>query len=51
MILPVDRIDPDVSARVTFVESNFLERWPFEDGHFDFVRVSNIGAGVPESAW
>ncbi|OCH95373.1 hypothetical protein OBBRIDRAFT_883930 [Obba rivulosa] len=41
----------DISPRVTWIRGNFLERLPFPDGQFDFVRICCIGLGVPENEW
>ncbi|KAG5719736.1 Sterol 24-C-methyltransferase [Termitomyces sp. T112] len=41
----------DLSSRITWVHTNFLESLPFPDGEFDFVHVKRIALGVPEDKW
>ncbi|QRW00497.1 methyltransferase domain protein [Ceratobasidium sp. AG-Ba] len=43
--------DLRLSERIRWVHGNFLERLPFEDGEFDFVRCRKIARGVPEAKW
>lgn len=40
-----------ISPRVHWVHGNMLERLPFEDGEFEFVRICNVALGVPEDEW
>ncbi|KAG6813943.1 hypothetical protein H0H92_005197 [Tricholoma furcatifolium] len=41
----------DIANRVKWVHGNLLDGLPFRSDHFDFVRVVNIGLGVPEDEW
>ncbi|KAH9933217.1 uncharacterized protein BXZ73DRAFT_46467, partial [Epithele typhae] len=41
----------DLAARITWVQANFLERLPFPNEEFDYVRVVRVGRGVPEDKW
>ncbi|TDL25799.1 S-adenosyl-L-methionine-dependent methyltransferase [Rickenella mellea] len=41
----------DLHKRITWVHGNFLERLPFLDEEFEFVRIHDIGLGVPEDEW
>ncbi|GLB40314.1 putative ubiE/COQ5 methyltransferase family protein [Lyophyllum shimeji] len=41
----------DVAHRVKWIHGNLLDGLPFSSGHFDFVRIVNIGLGVPEDEW
>ncbi|KAG9096355.1 hypothetical protein FS749_008667 [Ceratobasidium sp. UAMH 11750] len=43
--------DLGLNERIRWVHGNFLERLPFDDGEFDFVRCRKIARGVPESKW
>lgn len=47
----LEDIDPDLAARITWVQANFLERLPFPDQEFDFVYARRIARGVPEDKW
>ncbi|KAG6856888.1 hypothetical protein H0H87_012468 [Tephrocybe sp. NHM501043] len=38
----------DIAHRVKWVHGNLLDGLPFHSNQFDFVRVVNIGLGVPE---
>ncbi|KAH6909134.1 hypothetical protein BKA70DRAFT_226473 [Coprinopsis sp. MPI-PUGE-AT-0042] len=40
-----------LSDRLNWITGNFLDGLPFDDSHFDFVRMSYIGLGVPEDEW
>ncbi|PFH46520.1 hypothetical protein AMATHDRAFT_69619 [Amanita thiersii Skay4041] len=42
---------PDLAARITWVQANFLEKLPFPDDEFDYVHVKRISLGVPEDKW
>ncbi|KAF9468493.1 hypothetical protein BDZ94DRAFT_1245494 [Collybia nuda] len=42
---------PDLAARITWVQANFLEALPFTNEEFDFVHVKRIALGVPEDKW
>lgn len=37
----------DVTARISFVQCNFLEGLPFDDNSFDFLRMGYCGIGIP----
>lgn len=39
------------SARVSFVQHNFLHSLPFPPSSFALIRLAHIGAGVPEHQW
>lgn len=39
------------ASRIQWMHGNFLERLPFESGHFDFIRLCCLGMGVPEDEW
>jgi len=41
----------DLSNRVKWVQANFLDGLPFPNSDFDFVRIQNVGLGVPEDEW
>ncbi|KAI0373739.1 hypothetical protein BV20DRAFT_1049676 [Pilatotrama ljubarskyi] len=41
----------DLAARITWVQANFLERLPFPNEEFDYVRVVRVARGVPEDKW
>ncbi|KAJ1310077.1 hypothetical protein OPQ81_006829 [Rhizoctonia solani] len=43
--------DLRLHERIHWVHGNFLEKLPFEDSEFDFVRCRKIARGVPESKW
>jgi hypothetical protein len=45
--IPHDYLDYDISNRLSYVQHNFLDPLPFNDDRFDFVRVANVGLGVP----
>ncbi|KAH9936658.1 uncharacterized protein B0H18DRAFT_1114020 [Fomitopsis serialis] len=47
----LEEIDPILAWRVTWVQANFLERLPFDDGEFDFVHVRRVARGIPEDKW
>lgn len=51
VLLPPMRLANNISQRMRTVQANFLDRWPFEDNSFDFVRLAFLGMGVPEQAW
>lgn len=51
VLVPKHRLPPDLASRLTFVQANFLEAWPFEDESFDFVRIGFAGVAVPEHMW
>ncbi|KAF5382161.1 hypothetical protein D9615_004452 [Tricholomella constricta] len=46
-------LDPykEIAHRVKWVHGNLLDGLPFSSSHFDFVRIVNIGLGVPEDEW
>jgi hypothetical protein len=37
--------------RLTFSHGNFMQRLPFADATFDFVRLSDLSLAVPRYAW
>lgn len=37
--------------RLTFTHGNFMQRFPFPDATFDFVRLSDLALAVPRYAW
>ncbi|KAJ3973022.1 hypothetical protein EV361DRAFT_797032, partial [Lentinula raphanica] len=41
----------DLAHRVTWVQGNFLEGFPFPNEEFDFVHIKRISLGVPEDKW
>ncbi|KAF5359197.1 hypothetical protein D9756_003116 [Leucocoprinus leucothites] len=41
----------DISDRISWVNGNFLDVFPFPDDHFDYVRVCRAGLAVPEDEW
>ncbi|ORY88741.1 hypothetical protein BCR35DRAFT_204518 [Leucosporidium creatinivorum] len=49
--IPHDYLAYDISNRLSYVQHNFLEPLPFDDDRFDFVRIANVGLGVPEHMW
>ncbi|KAK9897159.1 hypothetical protein P389DRAFT_54021 [Cystobasidium minutum MCA 4210] len=51
VLLPLKRLPTDLASRLEFVQANFLDRWPFEDNSFDFVRIGYASPGVPEHLW
>ncbi|KAL5635858.1 hypothetical protein ACGC1H_004606 [Rhizoctonia solani] len=46
-----DHADLRLHERIRWVHGNFLEKLPFQDDEFDFVRCRKIARGVPESKW
>ncbi|KAH7340580.1 hypothetical protein B0J17DRAFT_715783 [Rhizoctonia solani] len=46
-----DHADLRLHERIRWVHGNFLEKLPFQDNEFDFVRCRKIARGVPESKW
>ncbi|EJD49077.1 hypothetical protein AURDEDRAFT_112781, partial [Auricularia subglabra TFB-10046 SS5] len=42
---------PDLRERIRWMQGDFLERLPFPNQSFDFVRVSKISLAVPEAKW
>ncbi|PVG02836.1 hypothetical protein CPB86DRAFT_870203 [Serendipita vermifera] len=44
-------VAPKLHDRIQWVNSNFLEKLPFPDSHFDFVHIRRIARGVPEDKW
>lgn len=51
VLAPLAYLPNEVAARIAFVQRNFLKGLPFLDGSFDYVRISNVGEGVPEDKW
>ncbi|KAH9841838.1 uncharacterized protein C8Q71DRAFT_350714 [Rhodofomes roseus] len=47
----LEEIDPILAWRVTWVQANFLEQLPFDDGEFEFIHVRRIARGIPEDKW
>ncbi|KAF9451871.1 hypothetical protein P691DRAFT_806248 [Macrolepiota fuliginosa MF-IS2] len=41
----------DIADRVSWVNGNFLDVFPFPDDHFDYVRVCRAGLAIPEDEW
>ncbi|OSD07516.1 hypothetical protein PYCCODRAFT_1463755 [Trametes coccinea BRFM310] len=41
----------DLASRITWVQANFLERLPFPNEEFDYVRIVRVARGVPEDKW
>ncbi|RDX50325.1 hypothetical protein OH76DRAFT_1482460 [Lentinus brumalis] len=41
----------DLASRITWVQANFLERLPFPNEEFDYVRLVRVSRGVPEDKW
>ncbi|KAI8978791.1 hypothetical protein BD414DRAFT_538707 [Trametes punicea] len=41
----------DLASRITWVQANFLERLPFPNEEFDYVRLVRVARGVPEDKW
>lgn len=41
----------DIVNRVRWVHGNFLDPLPFKSNSFDFVRICDVGIGVPEDEW
>jgi hypothetical protein len=37
--------------RISFTHGNFMQRFPFPDATFDFVRLSDLALAVPRYAW
>jgi len=37
--------------RISFTHGNFMQRFPFPDASFDFVRLSDLALAVPRYAW
>jgi Methyltransferase domain len=37
--------------RLSFTHGNFMQRFPFPDATFDFVRLSDLALAVPRYAW
>ncbi|PVG01983.1 S-adenosyl-L-methionine-dependent methyltransferase [Serendipita vermifera] len=44
-------LDPTIRQRIRWVNGNFLQRLPFENESFDYVRCVNVAKGVPEDKW
>lgn len=51
VLAPLAYLPNEVSSRISFVQRNFLKGLPFLGGSFDYVRISNVGEGVPEDKW
>lgn len=51
VLIPLSRSPSTSASRVSFIQANFLETWPFEDDSFDFVRIAFIGSATPEHLW
>ncbi|KAF8071832.1 hypothetical protein FPV67DRAFT_1577947 [Lyophyllum atratum] len=41
----------EIAHRVKWVHGNLLDGLQFSASHFDYVRIVNIGLGVPEDEW
>ncbi|KAH9851526.1 hypothetical protein C2E23DRAFT_732734 [Lenzites betulinus] len=41
----------DLASRITWVQANFLEKLPFPNEEFDYVRLVRVARGVPEDKW
>ncbi|KAF8744191.1 Methyltransferase domain, partial [Rhizoctonia solani] len=46
-----DNTDLRLHERIRWVHGNFLQKLPFQDNEFDYVRCRKIARGVPESKW
>ncbi|KIM28696.1 hypothetical protein M408DRAFT_329163 [Serendipita vermifera MAFF 305830] len=44
-------VAPELQQRIQWCISNFLDRLPFDDNHFDFIHIRRIARGVPENKW
>ena len=44
-------LNDKVIQRLGFMHGNFLQRLPFPDATFDFVRLSDLALAVPRYAW
>lgn len=51
VLIPPSRYPVQSASRISFVQANFLEIWPFEDDSFDFVRIAFAGDSIPEDLW
>ena len=51
ILAPLAYLPDEVASRINFVQRNFLKGLGFLDGSFDYVRISNVGEGVPEDKW
>lgn len=49
--ISTDHLPSQQAQRMSFVQANFLNTLPFEDGTFDYVRIADIALGVPEDQW
>ncbi|SGY16399.1 BQ5605_C012g06866 [Microbotryum silenes-dioicae] len=49
--LPLQYLPSDIADRLTYVQHNYFTPLPFEDGEFDFVRLCDLGANMPEHQW
>ncbi|KAI0826772.1 hypothetical protein BC628DRAFT_1319286 [Trametes gibbosa] len=41
----------DLASRITWIQANFLEKLPFPNEEFDYVRLVRVARGVPEDKW
>lgn len=47
VLVPTSMLPAEVRSRVDFVQHDFLQRLPFHDGQFDYIRTCGVTAGVP----
>ncbi|KAL4064410.1 hypothetical protein J3A83DRAFT_4101084 [Scleroderma citrinum] len=48
---PLNILDKIAPRRLRWVHGNFLDRLPFDDRQFDFVRMVRVGLHVPVDEW
>lgn len=41
----------DIADRITWINGNFLDVFPFPDDHFDYVRACRAALAIPEDEW
>lgn len=46
-LLPANLLPYELATRLSYVQADFLEPLPFDEGQFEFVRIANVGLGVP----
>ncbi|GAA5878421.1 hypothetical protein JCM8547_003595 [Rhodosporidiobolus lusitaniae] len=46
-----DLLPPDLASRIQTVQHDFREKFPFEDGEFDYVRLAFPGLALSEQEW
>lgn len=44
-------LEAETCSRIQWVTGNFLQKLPFDDNSFDYVRCVNVARGIPENKW